>query len=103
MSTRPPVAAHTTVPRRVTTALLTLALVAAGAGSAVAQAADGPFGDWRPDAGDKSLAFQLPSGGGTGLALWWHRARGRATGLELAVAGNASMRLGGSDPDRPGR
>jgi hypothetical protein len=61
-----------------------------------------PRTDWRPGFGDRSLAFSLPAGGGSTLALWWHRSRQGAIGLEVGVHGNVSLSVGGSAPDRFG-
>lgn len=51
--------------------------------------------DWRPEWGDRSIAFAMPGGGGGGLGIWWHRAGRRSRALELDLDTGASLDVGG--------
>lgn len=68
-------------------------------GAALAPLAPAAAQEWRPDRGDRSLAFTVPGGSRSALALWWHRSSARAAGLELGLHTNGQLYLGGSNPD----
>lgn len=76
-----------------------LALLGASVVGALMSPAPARAQDWRPEWGDRSIAFALPSGGGGSLGIWWHRAGGRSRALELGLDTGAALDVGG-DVDR---
>lgn len=83
------------------TVLATLACGLPLPGEAAAQEPD-RAGDWRPARGDRSIAFAVPESGAGTIALWWHRSRDAAVGLQLGFSADAGLRTGGDDPDQFG-
>ncbi len=90
---------HTTV---IGAAALAAFLAVPGLLAGQSGAPDPTGAHWRPDTGDRSIAFSLPEAGSGVFGLWWHRSRGWAFGLELGASAAASLRTGGADPDQLG-
>ena len=76
---------HPRIQRAIPFAIGLALAAAASAPDAAAQAATGEEDRWRPQWGDWSIAFSVPSGGGAGLGLW--RQTGRTMALGFIIDG----------------